>query len=149
MTGARARLHRASLSAREALLFEAGVKLGGVFHQYLGTPVSPRTAPALARAIEGAVGLQPFVRGVRVRVRPERGGPTGRGRFGYRYLTAEMLEVRVRLADGPVEVLARLEHRPDLRYPLMSVDRVGVRPTDGRTPGRRAGGPQRRSATGT
>ena len=127
MKGDRRRIHRAPLTTREALLFEAGVKLGGVFHQYLGTPVSPRTAPTLARTIAAAVGLQPFVREARVRIRPERGGPPGRGRFGYRYLTAEMMEVRVRLVDGPVEVTARLEHRPDLNYPLMSVDRVRLR----------------------
>jgi dihydroneopterin aldolase len=123
------RLHQASLSVREALLFEAGVKLGGVFHQYLGTPVSPGTARALARTIEAAVGLQPFVRSVRVQIRPGRGPPVGRGRFGYRYLTPEMLGVTVRLADGPIEVVARLGHRPDLRYPLMSVVRAGPRPS--------------------
>jgi len=39
-----------------------------------------------------------------------------------------MLDVRVRLADGDVEVTARLAHRPDLRYSLMSVDTV--RPPD-------------------
>jgi dihydroneopterin aldolase len=127
--------HRAPLSVREALLFEAGVKLGGVFHQYLGVPVSPRTAGALARTIEGAVGLQPFVRAVRVRIRPDRGPPVGKGPFGYRYLTPEMLEVTVRLTDGDAEVVARLGHRPDLRYPLMSVLRAGPA---GRGPGRRS-----------
>ncbi len=120
-------IHRASLTRREALLFEAGIKLGGLFHQYLGIPVSARTAPTLARAIATAAGLQPFVRDARVRVRPARGGAVGRGRFAYRYLTAEMLDVTILLADGPVEVVARLEHRPDLNYPLMSVDRVGLR----------------------
>jgi dihydroneopterin aldolase len=119
-------IHAARLSRREALLFEAGVKLGGVFHQYLGTPVSPRTARPLARTIAAAVGLQPFVRSVRVRVDPSRGGPLGRGRFAYRYLTAEMLDVSVELVDGPVAVEARLRHRPDLRFPLMSVVRVGA-----------------------
>jgi dihydroneopterin aldolase len=118
-------IHPARLSRREALLFEAGVKLGGVFHQYLGMPVSPRTARSLARAIEAAVALQPFVRAVKVSVHPSRGGPIGRGRFAYRYLTAEMLTVTVELVDGPIGVEARLEHRRDLRYPLMSVVRVG------------------------
>ena len=141
MRGKMRRFHRAPLTPREALLFEAGVKLGGVFHQYLGTPVAGRTAATLARTIEEAVELQPFVKDARVRIRPERGGPVGRGRFGYRYLTAEMLEVWVRLVDGPVEVLARLEHRRDLKYPLMSVDRIGRRhdaPTARSAP-RRAG----------
>lgn len=121
------RIHRAQLSRREALLFEAGVKLGGVFHQYLGMPVSSSTAAGVARTIERAVALQPYVRRVSVVVRPDRGGPTGRGRFAYRYLTPPMLDVTVELEDGPVGVTARLRHRADLRYPLMSVERVGAR----------------------
>ena len=120
-------IHTAPISRREALLFEAGVKLGGVFHQYLGTPVSPRTAPQLARAIKSAVELQPFVASAHVRISPARGGPLGRGRFAYRYLTAEMLDVTVELEDGPIVVEARLKHRPDLHYPLMAVERVGRR----------------------
>ena len=112
------------LSRRETLLFEAGIKLGGVFHQYLGIPVSERTAASLARAIEAAVGLQPFVRRVTVGIRPRRGGPLGRGRFAYRYLIPEMLDVSVQLVDGPAAVEARLQHRPDLRYPLMKVVRM-------------------------
>lgn len=115
------------LTPRESLLFEAGIKLGGVFHQYLGIPLSEKTAGSLARAIEEAVGLQPFVREVRVRIRPERGGPVGRGRYAYRYLTPDMLEVRVRLRDGPAEVEALLVHRPDLKYPLMKVVRLHER----------------------
>ena len=114
----------AHLTGRETLLFEAGIKLGGVFHQYLGIPVSDRTAGALARAIEAAVGLQPFVRRVTVRIRPERGGPLGRGRFAYRYLVPEMLDVTVELVDGTHAVVANLRHRPELRYPLMRVVRV-------------------------
>jgi hypothetical protein len=117
------------LSTRESLLFEAGIKLGGIFHQYLGIPVDPRTAPALGRAIEAAVRLQPYVREIRVRVTPARGPPVGWGRYGYRYLTPEMLDVSVRLEDRGVEVVARLRHRPDLRYPLMDVVRAGARRT--------------------
>jgi len=120
--------HPARLSRREALLFEAGIKLGGVFHQYLGMPVAPGTAASVARTIERAVALQPYVVDVRVRLDPSRGGPVGRGRFGYRYLVPEMLDVVVRLRDGPEEVEGRLRHRPDLRYPLMSVVRAGRAP---------------------
>jgi len=112
------------LTPRETLLFEAGIKLGGVFHQYLGIPVSRRTAGPLARAIEAAVGLQPFVERVTVRIRPERGGPLGRGQYAYRYLIPEMLDVTVRLGVGRTHVEATLAHRADLRYPLMDVVRV-------------------------
>jgi hypothetical protein len=130
-----ASIHRAALTAREALLFEAGIKLGGLFHQYLGVPVTARTAPGLARTIERAVGLQPFVVEVRVRIDPRRGGPLGQGRFAYHYLTAEMLEVRLRLADQGIEVEGRLAHRVDLRYPLMSI--AAIRPARRRAPRKR------------
>ena len=125
----------ARLSRRESLLFEAGIKLGGVFHQYLGIPVSRRTSGSLARAIEAAVGLQPFVRRVSVRIYPERGGPLGRGKFAYRYLVPEMLDVTVELVDGSSAVVANLRHRPDLKYPLMKV--VRVRGTERRASERR------------
>jgi dihydroneopterin aldolase len=111
-----------ALTSRESLLFEAGIKLGGIFHQYLGIPVSAKTASALARSIEAAVALQPFVERVQVRIRPANGGATGRGRFGYRYVTAEMIDARVTLTDGSTRVVARLSYRPDLRYPLMRVE---------------------------
>jgi hypothetical protein len=116
--------HGAELTDREALLFEAGVKLGGIFHQYLGTPVAPRTARSLARTIEEAVGLQPYVASVKVRIDPRLGGPTGTGKLAYRYLTPEMLDVRVRLVDGSLTIEARLAYRADLRYPLMRIESV-------------------------
>lgn len=115
-------VHPATLTSREALLFEAGIKLGGIFHQYLGIPVSPHTAGALARSIEAAVALQPFVERVKVRIVPGHGGAVGRGRFGYRYVTAEMIDARVTLTDGATRVVARLSYRADLRYPLMRVE---------------------------
>ncbi|MCI4317835.1 MAG: dihydroneopterin aldolase family protein [Thermoplasmata archaeon] len=120
-------LHAARLTPREALLFEAGIKLGGVFHQYLGIPVSLRTATGLARSIEAAVALQPYVERVTVHVDPARGGAMGEGRFAYRYLTPEMLRVRVRLKHGKTVVLASLQYRTDLRYSLMRVEEASER----------------------
>ena len=132
MASRRTSVHPAALTSREALLFEAGIKLGGIFHQYLGIPVSPRTAPALARSIEAAVALQPFVESVRVQIEPGKGGAAGKGRFGYRYVTAEMIDARVSLADGVTRVVARLSYRSDLRYPLMRVESAQSAPSNRR-----------------
>jgi hypothetical protein len=118
------------LTPREALFFEAGIKLGGIFHQYLGTPVSAETAKGLGDTIAAAVSLQPFVERVRVKIDVQRGGPVGRGRFAYRYLTPEMLDVRVTLAAGRARVVAAMSYRADLRYPLMHV--VSAHPAVGR-----------------
>ncbi len=109
------------LTEGEQALFEAGIKLGGLFHQFVGTPVSVRTARTLARAIEAAVSLQPYVESVHLQLDPRRGPPSGTGRFGYRYLTAEMIRAEVRVRVGGARVRARLSFREDLRYPLMEV----------------------------
>ena len=84
-------------------------------------PVSSKTSDGLARTVERAVMLQPFVTDVRVRIDPEQGPTEGKGRFAYRYLTPEMLRVEVTLQDGTTTVVASLYHRADLNYPLMSV----------------------------
>jgi hypothetical protein len=112
---------RPRLTDRERACFEAGIKLGGLFHQFVGTPVSSRTARTLARAMEQAVALQPYVTRVKVRVDPDQGPPSGTGRYGYHYLTAEMIRAEVAVQVGGTSVLARLAYRKDLRYPLMEL----------------------------
>ena len=53
---------------REIAAFEAGIKLGALYHQFVGSPVSPKTADSLERAIEESISLQPYVRSVDVRI---------------------------------------------------------------------------------
>ena len=49
--------------------FEAGIKFGSLYHQFAGTPVSPDSAPSLARAMEAAIENQPHCQDVTVTVR--------------------------------------------------------------------------------
>jgi len=51
----------------ERAAFEAGIKFGALYHQFAGTPVSPRSADSLATAMEAAIENQPFCTGVDVR----------------------------------------------------------------------------------
>src|SRR2546426_373210 len=51
---------------RDRAAFEAGIKLGSIVHQYVGTPLTSATASSLERAIEAATRVQPLVERVRV-----------------------------------------------------------------------------------
>ena len=53
-------------SNREQAVFEAGIKLGALYHQWVGTPISKRSAASVETAIEKAVILQPFVEEITV-----------------------------------------------------------------------------------
>ena len=73
---------------REAAAFEAGIKLGALYHQFVGSPVSAETAESLEVAMEESISLQPFVRSVSVEIDRQM---LGRNVFGYGELAGKML----------------------------------------------------------
>jgi len=101
---------------RERAAFEAGIKLGALYHQWVGAPVSPRTAETMEKAIERSVALQPAVESVRVTL--DRGVMTPNS-FGYSELAGLMFEVELSTRVGNIRCLARLARTKD--YPLMSL----------------------------
>ncbi len=116
-------------SESERAVFEAGIKLGGLFHQFTGTPVSMKNAESIERAIENALRAQPFVRAINVRIDrkllAERcAGGTGEIGDGYTTLTGEMLEVKLSVAYCGKMAVCGMRFVPELEYPLMYVDRI-------------------------
>jgi hypothetical protein len=101
---------------REQAAFEAGIKLGALYHQFIGTPVSPATVPKLEEAIEQSIGLQPYVRQIRVRL--DRTGMQ-ENIFGYSELQGTMLSVDIVTRVGRATCHARLRKERD--YPLMEI----------------------------
>jgi hypothetical protein len=101
---------------RDQAIFEAGIKLGALYHQWVGTPISPLTAEVIEEAIELAVGLQPFVEEITVRLNTRRMTPN---EFGYSELTGLMFDVEIVTRYRDATCRARLS--PDGDYPMMSI----------------------------
>lgn len=99
------------------------MKLGSIYHQYLGTPVSRRTVRSLERAIEEATSVQPHVRQVRVKLR-RKGLRSGARLMEYSSVSEEMLEVDLTVRYRNAEVVAKLRYLDELAYPLMYLERV-------------------------
>ena len=110
-------------SDRERAVFEAGVKLGSVYHQYVGTPVDRRSVRALERAMEAGMRAQPHV--VSARVRIDR-SVLARAitKMGYASLTGDMLDVIVTTRVSRSIAVGRLRFVRALNYPVMSIERV-------------------------
>lgn len=104
-------------SDRDRAAFEAGIKLGSIAHQYVGTPLTEATAPSLERAIEAATRVQPLVERVRVRIDRER--MQIRGPFKYGVLTEDLLDVEVAVRVEAARAVGVLRYVPELDYPLM------------------------------
>ena len=108
---------------RERAVFEAGIKLAAVYHQFIGTPISSSNVESLERAIEEGVKVQPFVESVKVRVRRER-LKRKRNEYDYQSLTGDMLDVTVTILIGKIRVVGEMRYIDEIRYPLMYISAI-------------------------
>lgn len=104
---------------RERALFEAGIKLGALYHQFVGSPINMHTRTTMERAIEESISLQPFVRNIKVKIN-EHLVEEELNVFGYCELTGEMLEVELTV-DVEGEVVKVAMSVDESGYPLMRV----------------------------
>ncbi|MFP4170803.1 MAG: dihydroneopterin aldolase family protein [Methanomassiliicoccales archaeon] len=110
-------------TARERAVFEAGIKLGTVYHQFVGTPVASSNVESLERAMEDGLRVQPFVEEVKVTVdrsllRHKR------NEYDYQTLSGSMFEVRLTISIEGVRVVAMMKYLEELNYPLMFVQDI-------------------------
>ncbi|HEX9341699.1 MAG TPA: dihydroneopterin aldolase family protein [Thermoplasmata archaeon] len=108
---------------RDRAAFEAGIKLGSIVHQYVGTPLTSANVESLERAIEAATRVQPLVDRVRVRIDRER--LKVRGPYRYGVLTEDLLDVEVAVRAGGATAVGALRYVPELDYPLMYLKDIG------------------------
>jgi hypothetical protein len=109
---------------RDRAAFEAGIKLGSVLHQFVGTPLTRANAGSLERAIEAAARVQPLVEEVRVRIDRPRIRP--RGPYRYAVLTEDVLHIEVTVRAGTARAVGVLRYVPELAYPLMYLKSIGT-----------------------
>jgi hypothetical protein len=103
-------------SNREQACFEAGIKLGALYHQWVGTPISKKSAESVEAAIEKAVILQPCVEAITVHLNRDL---MTENAFGYSELSGLMFDVEIITRVGFNYCRARLV--PDSGYPLMQI----------------------------
>jgi len=101
---------------RERAVFEAGIKLGALYHQWIGTPISQESAASVESAIEKAVILQPFVEEITVRLDRSL---MKKNVFGYSELSGLMFDVEIVTRVGFSYCRAVLA--PENGYPLMKI----------------------------
>ncbi|WP_152040006.1 dihydroneopterin aldolase family protein [Salinigranum salinum] len=106
----------------EQACFEAGIKFGSLYHQFAGTPVSPRSTRSLERAMEEAIENQPHCASVSVTIFDDRVADAIDHENGYTELTGSLMEVEMRIEFREQVVRTRMAMEDG--YPLMKL--VGV-----------------------
>lgn len=105
---------------RDRALFEAGIKMGTLYHQFVGTPVSLKSVEGLEKAMSDAIEVQPYVEKARVTIVRD-SIPEGGDEYSYSSLTGEMIDAVITIRIGDAAVTAEIRYEEELRYPLMFV----------------------------
>ena len=116
---------RFACGERDRALFEAGIKMGTIYHQFVGTPVNAASAPGLERAMSDAIRVQPYVADARVSIDGSRLPPSG-DEYSYASLTGDMIDAVVTIEIGRSRVVAEMRYDRELEYPLMYVSSIGA-----------------------
>ncbi|HII91896.1 MAG TPA: hypothetical protein HA262_06935 [Methanosarcina sp.] len=106
---------------RDNALFEAGIKLGALYHQFTGSPVNLSTVSSLEQAIQESISVQPYVEEISVKI--DRNMLKGKlsNEFGYSELQGPMLKVKITVRYSSSRVKVGMEYNPELNYPLMKI----------------------------
>jgi hypothetical protein len=116
-----------TLSDRERACFEAGIKLGAIFHSLLAIPVQNQddVLKSVEDGFTSAFKSQPYVEDLKIKIKiddPEK--YTKRNPYDYMIIKDYMLDVELSLKYGDASLEACIKWLPELEYPLMAVSRI-------------------------
>ncbi|MCD4846291.1 MAG: dihydroneopterin aldolase family protein [Methanosarcinales archaeon] len=112
------------ITQRDNALFEAGIKLGALYHQFVGAPINLDTVDSLEQAISKSISVQPYVKEITVRIDRDMIAQTIGDVFGYCELEGVMLNVEASIVFKGVTAVVALKFDPGLNYPLMRIINV-------------------------
>jgi len=107
-----------NLTAKERAVFEGGITLGALFHQFVGAPISLKNKEIMEKSIEESMKNQPCVEDIQVKIV----GDLKEDK--YVSLDGNMLNVRLKIKVNDIVAILRLKYIKELDYPLMFVEEI-------------------------
>lgn len=108
---------------RDRAVFEAGIAIGTLVHQFTGIPLKkPEDVKALKEAIERALLAQPFREEASVEINVDL--PREESPYKYITLKSRYMDARVVVRYGSCRVTARLRYIPELDYTLGYIEDI-------------------------
>ena len=110
-------------SPKERACYEAGIKMGTIYHQFVGTPVNLANIEGLEREMADAIKVQPYVKDAVIRI--DRGGFVRNGDiYSYKSLNGDMIDAVVTIELDGITVVSEMRYDKELGYPLMFISDI-------------------------
>ena len=111
------------ISDRERAIFEGGIKLGAIYHQFIGVPISKKTDfLALERTIEESVKTQPYTEYVKIKIDRKFINKNKSNEYDYHTLEGKMLDITLTIKYEGSTVKVRSRYIEELDYTLMYIE---------------------------
>lgn len=109
-----------NINKRERAIFEGGITMGALFHQFVGIPINRDTISSVETGIKKAFELQPAIENVNVKINPKK-LEEALTDFDYTTLNGDMLNIEITTKVDNVTAVIKIEYIEELNYPLMYV----------------------------
>jgi len=110
-----------AVTPRDNAVFETGIKLGALYHQFVGSPINLKTVDSMENAIAQSISVQPYVKSITVHINREM-VEENLSSFGYTELKGTMLRVDAVISYENYEVSAGMTLKDG--YPLMEIKEI-------------------------
>lgn len=115
-----------NITERDNALFEAGIKLGALYHQFTGSPINLKTVDCLEKAIAQSISAQPYVKNINVTINKDIIKSKINNEFGYCELEGCMLDVNLEVKYKNTHVQVSLKFDEKMQYPLMQIVKINT-----------------------
>lgn len=109
-----------NLTSRERAIFEGGISMGALYHQFVGTPINVDTCDSLEKAITESILLQPAIIDVDVKLDKDM-IKRACGSSGYTSLDGNMLNIEITTQVDDITIVTCISYNEELQYPLMYI----------------------------
>lgn len=109
-----------NLTDRERAIFEGGISMGALYHQFVGTPINLDSVDSLEKAIKESIMLQPAIVDVDVNLNKDM-IKSSCSSFGYTSLEGNMLEIELTTQINDTVIKTCISYDENLNYPIMYI----------------------------
>ncbi|MGN1186818.1 MAG: dihydroneopterin aldolase family protein [Methanobrevibacter wolinii] len=112
-----------NINSRERAIFEGGITMGALFHQFVGIPLNKESVHSIEKSIKESFELQPAIEEVDAKIDLKR-LDSALSDFDYTSLSGDMLNIKIKTKVDNVIATIRIEFIEELNYPLMYVEEI-------------------------
>lgn len=115
------------ITDRERAIFEGGITLGAIYHQFTGIPITlnKKIVGLIEKTIKETMKLQPYKKDIQVKINISKLRKMDKNLpYSYETLKGEHLDVTVKTCYGRAKAILKMRYIPKLKYTLMYVEKI-------------------------